>query len=188
MKPAEQEKFLDTMPEGVGKESWRRAFAAVNPLRNNPAPTDLPASRVWTPPAGADTPNTHVDPTKHPLDNRDFPYHHPYPIYAPRALSYNQYWQYWARSLVSDPVTESTDPYRIRLELGTLVPPWQSRPYLPIPGGFCYAWRTVATMIEHLRTGDLITVSAYQFKNPWTPGLYIPRGDVQAIHWMSRTA
>jgi hypothetical protein len=35
MKPAEQA-YIETMPPGASRESWRRAFEAVNPFRGNP--------------------------------------------------------------------------------------------------------------------------------------------------------
>jgi hypothetical protein len=186
MRPEEQ-KFLDGLPEGALKEQWRKAYAAV---RFNP-PTDAPPvvdPKVWTPPPGADTPNTHVDPRKHPSENQDYPFAHP-PYFAPRVLSYNQYWELFSQPLAADPVTESINPYRIRLELGDFTPPWQSHPSQPHGGGFCYAWRTAAQWIEHLRTGDRLTAGVWVYEKQWTPGLYdVGRGDVQMVYWMSRTS
>jgi hypothetical protein len=178
---AEEQAYLDSLPEGPSKESWRKAYAAV---RFRP-PADVPLKdlRVWQPPVGA------------PMmpDPRTYPYHHeplahPYPILVPRPLTWNEYWQLFSQALVTDPVTEATDPYRIRLELSTWTPPYDPHPGGVISGGFCYAWRTVATWVEHLRAGDRITVSAWQGRVPWRPGTYDFRGDIGQVYWMSRYA
>jgi hypothetical protein len=185
----EETAFLESLPEGEYKQSWARLYADFYRPRVDRPSVPAPDPKVWTPPPGADTPNTHVDPRNHPAENQDYPFDHPYPRFAPRTLSYNQYWELWSQPLVTDPIVESSDPLRIRLELGDFLPPWQSRPYLPLGAGYCYAWRTAAQWVEHLRTGDRITVSAWISKKPWTPGLYdVWFSDVQVVYWMSRTS
>jgi hypothetical protein len=147
----EEQAFLDALPEGAGKEQWRKAYGAVYRPRDNPPEPDAPQAnpKVWVPPA---------NPPMMP-DPRTYPYHNE-PL-APRPLTWAEYWQLFARALTVDPVTESANPYRIRLELGTWVPPYNPHPGNPLSGGLCYARRTAATWVEHLRTGDLITVDAY---------------------------
>jgi hypothetical protein len=156
MKPEEQA-FLETLPAGPSRESWRRSFEAVSfrPARDAPTVAD---PRVWTPPAN---PPMMPDPTSYPY--HDAPLAYPYPIREPRPLTWAQYWQLFSRALVADPVVEATNPYRIRLELGTWVPPYNPHPGNPLPGGFVYAWRTCAQWIEHLKTSDLLAAGSYIF-------------------------
>jgi hypothetical protein len=177
---------LESLPPGRERESWEKAYAAV---RFTPPPDEPKVdSKVWTPPPGADTPNTMPDPRTYPYRPSEEPFAHPYPMHVPRTLSYNQYCELFSQPLVVDPVTELSNPYRIRLQLGDFTPPYDPHPGNPSGGGFCYAWRTAATWVEHLRAGDRITAGTYISRDPWTPGFYMPRGDIGAIYWMSRYA
>ena len=160
---ANQQAFLETLSEGVGKESWRRTFEAVSPLRDNRSPSDLPQAnpKIWTPPVNPPMMPNPVDPP--PGTTTPLP-----------PVTWAEYWEYYAFTLSGNPVPESSDPLRLRINFTN--------------GRETQAWRLAAEWCAHLRAGD--KVALYAVGEPgWMPGYYRPQqSHVQGIYWMSRTA
>ena len=95
----------------------------VSRMRDQPPRSDMPQAdpKVWTPPAYGDT---YMMP-----DPREYPYppynpFSPYPSGPERTLTWNEYWQLFSYPRAADPVLESDNPRRIRLKLGSMVPPY----------------------------------------------------------------